>query len=95
MTFSRYAGPGSHRYPIGFSGDTHITWESLDFQPYFTTTATNIGYGWWSHDIGGHMLGYKDDELTAHAANLTARSRGDLKKRLRKRWRQRSDRGIV
>ncbi len=50
MTFSRYAGPGSHRYPIGFSGDTHITWESLDFQPYFTTTATNIGYGWWSHD---------------------------------------------
>ena len=65
MTFSRYAGPGSHRYPIGFSGDTHITWDSLDFQPYFTTTATNIGYGWWSHDIGGHMFGYKDDELEA------------------------------
>ena len=65
MTFSRYAGPGSHRYPIGFSGDTHITWDSLDFQPYFTSTASNIGYGWWSHDIGGHMLGYKDDEMTA------------------------------
>ena len=63
LTFSRYAGPGSHRYPVGFSGDTHITWESLDFQPYFTTTASNIGYGWWSHDIGGHMLGNKDNEL--------------------------------
>lgn len=63
MTFSRYAGPGSHRYPIGFSGDTHITWDSLDFQPYFTNTASNIGYGWWSHDIGGHMLGYRDEEL--------------------------------
>lgn len=63
MTFSRYAGPGSHRYPVGFSGDTHITWESLDFQPYFTATASNIGYGWWSHDIGGHMLGSKDEEL--------------------------------
>lgn len=63
MTFSRYAGPGSHRYPIGFSGDTIITWESLDFQPYFTSTASNIGYGWWSHDVGGHMMGYKDDEL--------------------------------
>lgn len=63
LTFSRYAGPGSHRYPIGFSGDTHITWESLEFQPYFTANATNIGYGWWSHDIGGHMFGYKDDEL--------------------------------
>ena len=65
MTFSRYAGPGSHRYPVGFSGDTLITWESLDFQHYFTSTASNIGYGWWSHDIGGHMLGYKNDEMEA------------------------------
>lgn len=65
MTFSRYAGPGSHRYPAGFSGDTVISWKSLDFQPYFTATASNIGYGWWSHDIGGHMMGYKDDELAA------------------------------
>ena len=63
MTFSRYAGPGSHRYPIGFSGDTLITWESLNFQPYFTSTASNIGYAMWSHDIGGHMQGIKDDEM--------------------------------
>jgi alpha-glucosidase (family GH31 glycosyl hydrolase) len=61
--FSRYAGPGSHRYPAGFSGDTYITWETLDFQPYFTATASNIGYGWWSHDIGGHMHGKKDDDM--------------------------------
>ena len=65
LSLSRYAGPGSHRYPLGFSGDTIVTWESLDFQPYFTATASNIGYCWWSHDIGGHMLGYKDDELMA------------------------------
>ncbi len=64
LLFSRYAGPGSHRYPIGFSGDTHISWESLEFQPYFTATASNIGYGWWSHDIGGHYRGQRDDELT-------------------------------
>lgn len=63
LLFSRYAGPGSHRYPVGFSGDTIITWESLDFQPYFTVCASNIGYGWWSHDIGGHMRGYRDEEL--------------------------------
>ena len=63
MTFSRYAGPGSHRYPIGFSGDTVVSWESLAFQPYFTASASNIGYGMWSHDIGGHMLGVRDDEL--------------------------------
>ncbi|WP_287973220.1 glycoside hydrolase family 31 protein [Blautia sp.] len=65
LLFSRYAGPGSHRYSVGFSGDTITTWESLQFQPYFTAVASNIGYGWWSHDIGGHMLGYKDDEMTA------------------------------
>ncbi|WP_373265857.1 glycoside hydrolase family 31 protein [Hungatella hathewayi] len=65
MTFSRYAGPGSHRYPVGFSGDTITTWDSLEFQPYFTANASNIGYGWWSHDIGGHMRGYKDDEMEA------------------------------
>jgi len=64
MDFSRYAGLGSHRYPIGFSGSTFITWESLDFQPYFTANAANVGYGWWSHDIGGHRNGYRDDELT-------------------------------
>jgi len=63
MFFSRYAGPGSQRYPVGFSGDTAISWDTLDFQPYFTATASNIGYCWWSHDIGGHMLGHRDDEM--------------------------------
>lgn len=65
LTFSRYAGPGSHRYPVGFSGDTIVTWKSLQFQPYFTATASNIGYGWWSHDIGGHMCGYRNEHLEA------------------------------
>ena len=64
MFFSRYSGPGSQRYPVGFSGDTVISWESLAFQPYFTATASNIGYPWWSHDIGGHMRGIREDELT-------------------------------
>ncbi|KAK7753352.1 hypothetical protein SLS62_004642 [Diatrype stigma] len=72
LIFSRYAGPGSHRYPVGFSGDTVVTWASLAFQPEFTATASNVGYGWWSHDIGGHMQGYRDDELTARWAQLGA-----------------------
>ncbi|KAF1303157.1 glycoside hydrolase family 31 protein [Enterococcus sp. JM9B] len=63
LILSRYAGPGSHRYPIGFSGDSIVSWDSLAFQPYMTATASNIGYTWWSHDIGGHMHGYKDEEL--------------------------------
>jgi hypothetical protein len=70
ITFSRYAGPGSHRYPIGFSGDTHITWDSLAFQPYFTASSSNIGYGWWSHDIGGHWYGSRDDDLTVRWVQL-------------------------
>ena len=70
MFFSRYAGPGSQRYPVGFSGDTFVTWESLQFQPEFTAKASNIGYSWWSHDIGGHMGGYRDDELFVRWAQL-------------------------
>jgi alpha-glucosidase (family GH31 glycosyl hydrolase) len=70
IIFSRYAGPGSQRYPVGFSGDTVISWESLHFQPEFTATASNIGYGWWSHDIGGHQRGVRDDELTSRWVQL-------------------------
>ena len=64
MLLSRFSEAGSQRFPIGFSGDTQMTWNSLDFQPYFTSTASNIGYPWWSHDIGGHFRGYRDDMLT-------------------------------
>ncbi|MBE6727448.1 MAG: DUF5110 domain-containing protein [Ruminococcaceae bacterium] len=63
MLLSRRSGMGGHRYGIGFSGDTKPTWEMLDFQPYFTSTASNVGFGWWSHDIGGFMNGIRDDEL--------------------------------
>ena len=63
LILSRYAGPGSHRYPVGFSGDSVISWASLNFQPYFTASAANIGFGWWSHDIGGHAFGEQDDDL--------------------------------
>lgn len=63
LILSRYGGIGSHRYPLGFSGDTAISWRVLDFQPYFTATAANAAYGWWSHDIGGHHMGYRDDDL--------------------------------
>ncbi len=63
LIFHRYGGLGNHRYQIGFSGDTWVTWKSLNFQPYFTITASNVGFGYWSHDIGGHMHGHSDPEL--------------------------------
>jgi alpha-glucosidase len=63
LIYHRWGGLGNHRYEIGFSGDTVSVWESLAFQPYFTATAANVGYGYWSHDIGGHMPGEVAPEL--------------------------------
>ncbi len=63
LLFHRWGGLGNHRYQIGFSGDTISVWPSLAFQPWFTATAANVGYAWWSHDIGGHMPGVVDPEL--------------------------------
>ncbi|MDP4173981.1 MAG: glycoside hydrolase family 31 protein [Bacteroidota bacterium] len=55
LLFHRWGGLGNHRYQIGFSGDAYCTWDMLSFEPYFTATAANVGYGYWSHDIGGHI----------------------------------------
>ncbi len=67
--YHRWGGLGSHRYPLGFSGDTYIKWSTLAFLPYFTSTASNVNYGYWGHDIGGHYFAkdgkwhYTDPEL--------------------------------
>lgn len=61
--FSRWPGLGGQRYPIGFSGDTVVDWSTLAFQPEMTATSSNVGYGWWSHDIGGHCEGVEEPEL--------------------------------
>lgn len=47
LILARWGGMGNHRYQAGFSGDVQHSWPSLAFQPYFSTTATNIGYGYW------------------------------------------------
>ena len=61
MIYHRWGGLGSHRYQTGFSGDIYIAWDALAFLPWFTSTASNVGYGYWGHDIGGHMF-HKEDE---------------------------------
>lgn len=63
LLFHRWGGLGNHRFQIGFSGDTVSVWPSLAFQPWFTATAANVGYAYWSHDIGGHMPGAVEPEL--------------------------------
>ena len=54
--YHRWGGLGSHRYQLAFSGDTYATWQTLAFLPWFTSTASNVNYGYWGHDIGGHMF---------------------------------------
>jgi len=67
MIYHRWGGIGSHRYQVGFSGDTYATWKVLGYLPYFTATASNVGYVYWGHDIGGHMqpegVNFTDPEL--------------------------------
>ena len=64
LIFHRWGGLGSHRYPIGFSGDSFTTYGTLAWQPYFTATASNVGFGYWGHDLGGHQqTGGNDPEI--------------------------------
>jgi hypothetical protein len=57
---SRWADLGGHRYQVGFSGDAYVSWESLRFQPHLTARSATVDFGWWSHDIGGHVGGTGD-----------------------------------
>jgi len=44
----------NHRYPVGFSGDTYISWETMAYTMETTIKGGNCGV-YWSHDIGGYM----------------------------------------
>lgn len=63
VIYHRWGGLGSHRYPIGFSGDTFSKWSTLGYLVHFTSTASNVCYAYWGHDIGGHQGGSNDEEL--------------------------------
>ena len=73
LIFSRWGGLGSHRYPIGFSGDSYALWSALRFQPRYTAAGANVAYAWWSHDIGGHF-GADEPELYARWVQFGALS---------------------
>ena len=70
VIFHRWGGLGSHRYQIGFSGDSFINFKTLAFEPYFTSTSSNVGYGFWGHDLGGHMV---NDEALINDPDLVLR----------------------
>ena len=35
----------------------------MNYQPYFNSTASNVLYGYWSHDLGGHIGNHIDPEM--------------------------------
>lgn len=63
LLYHRWGGLGNHRFQVGFSGDAVASWKSLSFQPYFNSTASNVLYGYWSHDLGGHIGDKIDPEM--------------------------------
>lgn len=44
----------NHRYPVGFSGDTYISWKTMAYCLKNNIAGSNNGV-YWSHDIGGYM----------------------------------------
>ncbi len=63
MILSRNSLVAPHRYPIHYSGETTVSWETLDYLPEFNASASNIGVSWWSHDVGGFKDGIEESEL--------------------------------
>ncbi len=66
MFFSRFSGPGSHRYPVGFSGDTVVCWNALDLQPYFTATAWLPKGDWFDFFEGLHYVSTKGRKINIY-----------------------------
>eukprot|EP00039_Didymoeca_costata_P004017 m.70990 g.70990 ORF g.70990 m.70990 type:complete len:948 (+) comp12190_c0_seq1:86-2929(+) len=73
INFSRYGGIGDHRKPTGFSGDTLRKWDTLAYEVWMTPRASNVGFGWWSHDIGGFSGGPIDSSWHTETPELFLR----------------------
>ncbi len=63
IILSRNAKIASHRYPIYFSGKTKVSWDTLNYLPYYNLSSSNIGMSYISHAIGGYCNGIEDAEL--------------------------------
>ncbi|MFI3260342.1 MAG: glycoside hydrolase family 31 protein [bacterium] len=63
FSLTRNFGVGAHRYPALYSGETRVGWKTLDCLPNYNSGASNHGFSWWSHDVGGFKDGTEDNEL--------------------------------
>lgn len=71
MILSRNGGKAAHLYPVHYSGETKVGWDTLKYLPYYNSTSSNIGLSWWSHDVGGYKSGIEDSELYLRYAQLS------------------------
>lgn len=60
----------SHRYPILYSGNSVVSWDTLKSIPTYNSSASNLGISFWSHDIGGFHKGIEDGELFTRFVQL-------------------------
>lgn len=65
LTFNRWGGFGSQRYPIYLSGDAFSSWSMLRFMVPYTALAANAGCFYLAHDLGGFYGGTGNPELQA------------------------------
>lgn len=63
LLLTRNSLVATHIYPIHYSGETIVSWDTLKYLPYYNILATNKGISWWSHDVGGFKDGIEDSEL--------------------------------
>ncbi len=59
-----------HQFPIHWSGETLVNWNTLRVLPFFNSTSSNLGLSWWSHDIGGYKDGIEEAELYTRYVQL-------------------------
>lgn len=60
----------NHRYPILYSGNSIVSWDTLKKIPTYNSSASNNGVSFWSHDIGGFHNGIEDGELYTRFVQL-------------------------
>jgi hypothetical protein len=61
LIFSRYGGPGSHRYPGFFTADCFANWRTLAWEVPYTLKSGNVLVPYVTHDIGGFINTLSDD----------------------------------
>lgn len=67
---TRNSNIGEHRYPVTYSGQTIVSWDTLKMIPKYNMMATNNGNSFWAHDIGGYHNGMEDNELYTRFVQL-------------------------